>query len=45
MKLPRNAKIFSGQLDAAPFAAIFFLLVLFVLLGLLVWISRTFFPG
>ena len=37
MKLPRNAKIFSGQLDAAPFAAIFFLLVLFVLLGLLVY--------
>jgi len=37
MKLPRNAKIFSGQLDIAPFAAIFFLLVIFVLLSLLVY--------
>lgn len=33
MKLPRNARIFRGQLDAAPFAAVFFLLVIFVLLG------------
>ncbi len=37
MKLPRNAKIVSGQLDAAPFAAVFFLLVLFVLLSLFVY--------
>lgn len=37
MKFPRHAKIFSGQFDAAPFAAVFFLLVLFVLLGLLVY--------
>ncbi|HEX4263956.1 MAG TPA: biopolymer transporter ExbD [Verrucomicrobiae bacterium] len=33
MKFPRNARIFRGQLDAAPFAAVFFLLVIFVLLG------------
>jgi biopolymer transport protein ExbD len=38
MKFPRTAKIFSGQVDAAPFAGVFFLLVLFgVLLGLLVY--------
>ena len=33
MKFPRNARIFRGQLDAAPFATVFFLLVLFVVLG------------
>jgi len=33
MKFPRNARIFRGQLDAAPFASVFFLLVIFVLLG------------
>lgn len=33
MKFPRNARIFRGQLDAAPFATVFFLLVLFVILG------------
>jgi biopolymer transport protein ExbD len=32
MRLPRNAKIFRGQLDAAPFAGVSFLLVLFVVL-------------
>jgi biopolymer transport protein ExbD len=32
MKFPRNARIFRGQLDAAPFAAVFFLLVIFALL-------------
>jgi biopolymer transport protein ExbD len=37
MKFPRNAKIFHGQFDAAPFAAVFFLLTLFVLLGSLVY--------
>ena len=37
MKFPRNAKIFHGQLDVAPFAGVFFLLVLFVLLGALVY--------
>ncbi|HYG24891.1 MAG TPA: biopolymer transporter ExbD [Verrucomicrobiae bacterium] len=37
MKFPRNARIFRGQLDAAPFISVFFLLVLFVLLGSLVY--------
>ena len=32
MKFPRNARIFRGQIDAAPFAAVFFLLVIFALL-------------
>jgi biopolymer transport protein ExbD len=33
VKFPRNAKIFRGQLDAAPFAAVLFLLVIFLLLN------------
>jgi biopolymer transport protein ExbD len=33
MKFRRNARISRGQLDAAPFASVFFLLVIFVLLG------------
>ncbi len=33
MKFPRNAKIFRGQLEAAPFAGVFFLLVIFMLLN------------
>ena len=33
MKFPRNARIFRGQLDAAPFIAVFFLLVMFLMLG------------
>jgi biopolymer transport protein ExbD len=33
MKFPRNARIFRGQLDAAPFVSVFFLLVIFVVLG------------
>lgn len=37
MKFPRNAKIFSGRLDIAPVAGVFFLLGLFVLLGVLVY--------
>lgn len=37
MKFPRNARIFRGQLDAAPFAIVFFLLVLFLLLATLVY--------
>ena len=37
MKFPRNARIFRGQLDAAPFAAVFFLLVIFLLMGSLVY--------
>jgi biopolymer transport protein ExbD len=32
MKFPRNARPFRGQLDAAPFACVLFLLVIFVLL-------------
>lgn len=31
MRFPRNAKIFRGQLDVAPFAGVFFCLVIFVL--------------
>jgi biopolymer transport protein ExbD len=37
MKFPRNARIFRGQLDAAPFATVFFLLLIFVVLGSLVY--------
>jgi biopolymer transport protein ExbD len=33
MKFPRNARIFRGQLDAAPFASVFFLLLIFILMG------------
>jgi len=37
MKFPRNATILRSQLDAAPFAAVFFLLVMFLMLGSLVY--------
>lgn len=37
MKYPRTARIFRGQLDAAPFAGVFFLLLIFVLLASLVY--------
>ena len=37
MKFPRNARIFRGHFDAAPFAAVLFLLVIFVQLGSLVY--------
>jgi biopolymer transport protein ExbD len=37
MKFPRNARIFRGQLDAAPFATVFFLLLIFMMLGWLVY--------
>jgi biopolymer transport protein ExbD len=37
MKFHRNARIFRGQLDAAPFAILFFLLVLFIMLGSFVY--------
>ena len=37
MKFPRNAHIFEGRLDAAPFAAVFFLLVIFMMVGSLVY--------
>ena len=33
MRFPRNAKIFRGQLDAAPLAGVFFLLLIFFLLS------------
>jgi biopolymer transport protein ExbD len=35
MKFPRNAKILRSQFDAAPFAAVFFLLVIMLMLGTL----------
>ena len=31
MRFPHNTKIFRGQLDAAPFVGVFFLLVIFLL--------------
>jgi len=37
MKFPRSARIFRGHLDVAPFASVFFLLVIFVLLGSLIY--------
>ena len=37
MKFPRNARIFRGQLEVAPFAAVFFLLAMFLLAGSLVY--------
>lgn len=37
MKFPRTAKIFHGPIDAAPFAGVLFLLLLFVFLGTLVY--------
>ena len=36
MKLPRNAKLLRSQLDMAPFAGVFFLLLIFLMLGALV---------
>ncbi len=41
MRYTRNVKIFRGGVDAAPFASLFFLLVLFTLL----FYSHVFFPG
>jgi biopolymer transport protein ExbD len=40
MKFARNARIFRGHLDAAPFIGVFFVLILMVLLG-----SLTYTPG
>jgi biopolymer transport protein ExbD len=37
MKFPRNARMLRSQLDAAPFASVFFLLVIFVMLGSLAY--------
>jgi biopolymer transport protein ExbD len=41
MKLPRNAKVFRGQLDVAPFMAVFLLMLLFIVLRQQI----TFVPG
>ena len=35
MKFPRNSKILRSQFDVAPFAAVFFLVVIFLMLGAL----------
>ena len=37
MKFPRNARMLKGHLDFAPFAAVFFCLLIFVLLASLVY--------
>ena len=37
MTFPRNARIIRAQLEVAPFAALFFLLVMFLLVGSLVY--------
>jgi biopolymer transport protein ExbD len=36
MKFPRNAKILRSHFDVAPFAAVFFLLLIFLLFGTLI---------
>jgi len=41
MRFPHHARIFRGQFDAAPYVGVFFLLVLFLLLGS----SMVFLPG
>ena len=38
MKFPRHAHILRSQLDAAPLASVFFLLVIFVMLGTHVYV-------
>ena len=40
MKFPRHARLLRSQLDAAPLASVFFLLVIFVMLG-----SHVYVPG
>jgi biopolymer transport protein ExbD len=37
MKFPRNARIFRGQLDVAPFAIVFLLLVMFMMFSSLIY--------
>ena len=37
MRFPRNVRLLRGQLDAAPFAAVLFLLVMFLMLSTLVY--------
>ena len=41
MRYPRHTKVFRGQLDAAPYAGVFFLLAMFLLLNS----SIVFTPG
>ncbi len=41
MRYSRNTKIFRGGVDAAPFASVFFLLVMFLML----FYAHIFFPG
>jgi biopolymer transport protein ExbD len=41
MKFPRNAKIFRGQLEVAPFMGVFLLMLIFVMLQQ----NITFMPG
>jgi biopolymer transport protein ExbD len=41
VRFPRNTKVFRGQLDAGPYAGVFFLLVIFLLLNS----SLVFTPG
>lgn len=40
MKFPRHARLLRSQLDAAPLASVFFLLVIFVMLG-----THAYVPG
>jgi len=37
MRFPRHAKLLRSQLDVAPFASVFFLLVIFMMLGSLIY--------
>lgn len=37
MRFPRNARVFKTRLDVAPYAIVFFLLVMFMMLGSLVY--------
>ena len=41
MRFPRNARLFRGQMEVAPFAGVFFLLLIFLLLNS----SMVFTPG
>lgn len=41
MKFPRNTRLFRGQMEVAPFAGVFFLLLIFLLLNS----SMVFTPG
>ena len=37
MRLPRNARVFSGSFDAAPYASVFMLFAMFLAMGTLVY--------